>query len=319
MENLMTLNDYYLKYSTYVKDIRSNKELLKLNKFKYDIYKKTNYNKNTIDSLLKNYYLKFNSLVNLNVPILDTVKVITNNSSIIGDLFDQKDISSCFYSNSFFENIANNISDDDYYDWDWDFCFNNLIYEFLSIDGPLISCILVDLLEKKYNTNFLSLDRSMFKDQSFSKCMSDSTIKELYKIFDRSEFYLYYIKNNFNRPWKIYKAKVTYSGTHLVKIKILNYNRKKVLELSTEDHNPSYLNSWMIAFNKEMLKDQLESIKQGRLKYVKLRIDNINSNIKNLESLIKIKKERLNKDEYNYIFKEEKIESTINNIINNIE
>lgn len=183
--------------------------------------------------------------------------------------------------------------------------YKTLVYP----DGDLATCLKLELLYNHYGKDIFSININE-KDE-IDNIISNgegyhipSIIKEEFdKIYFNRDFYIYYPWNNFNKDWLIRKGRFTsigVCGTYYFK----DEKTKDLIYFGSASYSKY---KWGIALNKEMLIEQLVSIKESRIKILSKNITNSEEKIKNLEN--KLEKTRINLEEqiYNYAFEEEKL------------
>lgn len=184
--------------------------------------------------------------------------------------------------------------------------YKTLVYP----DGDLATCLKLELLYDHYGKDIFSIDVNE-KDEidKISRYTSEGyhipdIIKEEFdKIYFNRDFYIYYPWNNFTKDWIIRKGKFTsmgISGTYYFK----DEKTKDLIYFGSASYSK---NKWGIALNKEMLIEQLVSVKESRIKMLTNNITKSEKRIKNLEETLEKTRTNLEEQIYNYAFEEEKL------------
>lgn len=312
----LTLKDYYLKYHKKVKNIEDILNLDKKEEFDLlfnNLLDKNTYINQYVKNILMNYHNRFyayyNKINESDISDDDGFDIICNNNFIIGYLSKFENVGKQYLYNS-----------DNYYNKGL-FCLNNvfnIINELVSPFSSLLDCIIIDLLEKYYNKTILDLVRERIEiitvdDQPkyikgffIRRDLPKVIINDFVDILQNSEVYLYYLHDSFNKKWIIYRAKIIIITECSITVKLLDSSR--IVEIYYHYSNKK----WLIAFDKEMLKKQLESIKIWGIKKLSSNFHKSQKEVDRLESLL-IKKKKLKKEYIdNYKFEEDKINIALN-------
>ena len=261
-----TLSEVLKKYLVTLED---NEEIPKLTEFDRltidDKIDKTL--KNYQEDLLNGFYFKYLMFrANGIKPSMKTREVIFNGRSYISrSCLSINDCSGIFYSKN--SNFTGG-------------CYTALIKPL----GDLSSCIIIDLLEEYFDKDIFSFgdrERKEIVDNLLTSIRIPKFILNEYeKFYINQEFFIYYPWLNFKRDWKIIRAKIKNleESYNLIDVKTgktiffgdISYTRDK----------------WLIALDKEMLKNQIESIKKERLNFLSERIIKLEKKIPVLEKKI---------------------------------
>ena len=263
-----TLYEVLKKYLVTLKD---NEEIPKLTEFDLltinDKIDKTI--KNYQEDFLNRLYFKYLMFRQNNIkPSIKTREVIFNGRSYISrSCLFINDCSGIFYSKN--SNYTGG-------------CYTALIKPL----GDLSSCIIIDLLEEYFNKDIFSFGdeerkeilNNLYKFTGFE--IPKFILREYEKFYINQEFFICYPWLSFKKDWKIIRAKIKdlEESYNLIDVKTgrtiffgdMSYTRDK----------------WLIALDKEMLKNQIESIKKERLNFLSERIIKLEKKIPLLEKKV---------------------------------
>lgn len=262
-----TLSEVLKKYLVTLKD---DEEIPKLTEFDLltidDKIDKTieNYQEDFLNMLYFKYLMFRKNDIK---PSIKTREVIFNGRSYISrSCLSINDCSGIFYSKN--SNFTGG-------------CYTALIKPL----GDLSSCIIIDLLEDYFNKDIFSFGNKE-RDEIRNNLLNISfkipkfILSEYEKFYVNQEFFIYYPWLSFKKDWKIIKAKIKNIDEcyNLIDVKTgktiflgdISYTRDK----------------WLIALDKEMLKNQIESIKKERLNFLSERIIKLEKKIPVLEKKI---------------------------------
>lgn len=188
--------------------------------------------------------------------------------------------------------------------------------------GDLANCVKLELLCRKYKKDNIFMLTKEERDEAciltrrgdYDYGKSEYLIPKV--IFDEfmdsylnRSFYICYPWPKFNKEWKIREVKLERVSSFYT-----YYFRDQKTNQKIYVGDASYSkDSYIIALDKEMLMEQLESIKEVRTKILNKQITKKEAKIKELE--IELEKTRVKLEEliYNYAFEEEKLNKLLKN------
>lgn len=297
MNNNLTLSQIFNKYL-----IKVDKDT-KINIIKNGIYEKDIRNckclfiKSLINDLFLNRDIKSN--------VLEYKTGINNYYLFKENIYLSNDISVLDIGRYLYTNYSNIYSITN--------CFNTLINPF----GSLSKCVIIELIENYFNKPLLSLSEKEeeeienwgYTDKFY---IPKIILNEYIHIFSQ-DIYAYYPWKNFKNKWNLKKGFI---------VDILNPSETSFITSKGEKVQFSEYSckkdQWVIALDKDMLKYQLNSIKNWRLRTLSDQIYEIEKiSIPKLEK--KLETNRINLEKYlnDYVKEEDNINQIINDLWKN--
>lgn len=305
-----TLNDYYLEFRKNYADIGIRSDLM-VRKYNTLIELCRNYNEYLFD-LLKTeklqYFLYESEKTNTNIDIASGIneEVISLDPFIIGFPYSINNIE---YKINRLDPIVKKYADQ--------ISQSSLFFELLHPEGTLNTCIIIRLLENYYNKRLYDLTETELSECS-SVEYNDLTRRfiptvinsEYVNIFLNSSFYFYRINPKSSSPWIIYKVQIHKFKENSILLKDIQSDRIFSIPCSKYYKKPNA--NLMIAFNKEMLDNQISSVKNGISKFKRDSLNLLENKLTRIENQIEKDKNLLKKYNSEFIFEEEKINNALN-------